>query len=203
MQNLRKDIESQIRKNGTGWVFTRKDLRNIAPSAQIGVILCRLEKEGIIRRIARGLYDYPEKSDLLNENLPPSPDLAAQAISRKHRWIITPDEAMAANILNLSQQVPAKIVYLSTGPTRCFNIGNQIITFRHTAPRNLHMEHYSSRIIAQALRFLGKKKIDSKTLKYLRSKLTDKEKTDFLGDVQFGTDWILDIAEKLIRNDRE
>jgi len=203
MQNLRKDIESQIRKNGTGWVFTRKDLRNIAPSAQIGVILCRLEKEGIIRRIARGLYDYPEKSDLLNENLPPSPDLAAQAISRKHRWIITPDEAMAANILNLSQQVPAKIVYLSTGPTRCFNIGNQIITFRHTAPRNLHMEHYSSRIIAQALRFLGKKKIDSKTLKYLRSKLTDKEKTYFLGDVQFGTDWILNIAEKLIRNDRE
>ena len=62
MHSFRKNIESQIRENGTGWVFTRKDLRNIAPSAQIGVILCRLEKEGIIRRIGRGLYDYPEES---------------------------------------------------------------------------------------------------------------------------------------------
>ncbi len=30
------------------------------------------------------------------------------------------------------------------------------------------------------------------TRNYLRDKLTEKEKTDFLSDVRFGTDWALD-----------
>jgi len=203
MDNLRKSIESRIRERGSGWVFSRKDLRDIAPGGSIGVILCRLEKEGMIRRVGRGLYDYPERSDLLGEELPPILDQAAQAIARKHRWVIAPDGAMAANMLNLSLQVPVKIVYLSNGPTRQFSIGNQTIIFRHASPKDLHMEHYSSRIIAQGLRFLGKEKVDWKIIKHLHYKLTDQEKTDLLRDVQFGTDWILDVAQKLMRTDHE
>jgi len=203
MNNLRKTIESRIRERGAGWAFTRKDLRDIASSGSIGVILGRLENEGVIRRIGRGLYDYPEGSDLLGEELPPILDQAAQAIARKHRWIIAPDGAMAANMLNLSLQVPAKIVYLSNGPTRQFIIGNQTIIFRHASPKDLHMEHYSSRIIAQALRFLGKEKIDGKVIKHLRNKLTDQERFDLLRDIRFGTDWILDVAQKLLKADHE
>ena len=203
MDNLRKSIESRIRERGAGWVFSRKDLRDIAPSGSIGVILCRLEKDGMIRRVGRGLYDYPERSDLLGEELPPILDQAAQAIARKHRWVIAPDGAMAANMLNLSLQVPAKIVYLSNGPTRQFNVGNQTIIFRHASPKDLDMEHYSSRIIAQALRFLGKEKMDGKVIKHLRNKLTDQEKTDLFRDIRFGTDWILDMAQKLMKDDHE
>ncbi len=65
------------------------------------------------------------------------------------------------------------------------------------------MEHSSSRIIAQALRFLGKEKVDGKVIKHLHYKLTDREKTDLLRDVQFGTDWILDVAQKLMSTDHE
>ena len=203
MDNLRKSIESRIRKRGAGWVFSRKDLRDIAPGGSIGVILCRLEKDGMIRRVGSGLYDYPERSDLLGEELPPILDQAAQAIARKHRWAIAPDGAMAANMLNLSLQVPAKIVYLSNGPTRKFSICNQTIIFRHASPKDLDMEHYSSRIVAQALRFLGKEKIDGKVIKHLHSKLTDKEKTDLFRDTRFGTDWILDVVQKLMKIDHE
>lgn len=203
MDNLRKSIESRIRERGAGWVFSRKDLRDIAPSGSIGVILCRLEKDGMIRRVGRGLYDYPERNDLLGEELPPILDQAAQAIARKHRWVIAPDGAMAANMLNLSLQVPAKIVYLSNGPSRQFNVGNQTIIFRHASPKDLDMEHYSSRIIAQALRFLGKEKMDGKVIKHLRNKLTDQEKTNLFRDIRFGTDWILDMAQKLMKDDHE
>ena len=203
MANLRKSIEAKISERGAGWVFSRKDLRDIAPSGSIGVILCRLEKDGMIRRVGRGLYDYPERNDLLGEELPPILDQAAQAIARKHRWVIAPDGAMAANMLNLSLQVPAKIVYLSNGPSRQFNVGNQTIIFRHASPKDLDMEHYSSRIIAQALRFLGKEKMDGKVIKHLRNKLTDQEKTDLFRDIRFGTDWILDMAQKLMKDDHE
>jgi hypothetical protein len=42
-------------------------------------MLSRLVARGTIRRIGRGLYDYPKKSKLVDEFLPPDIDQAAQA----------------------------------------------------------------------------------------------------------------------------
>jgi len=197
MHGLREKIERKIGQKGRGWVFTRKDLREIAPSGPVGVILARLTQSGMIRRIGRGLYDYPRKSRLLKENLPPDIEQSAQAIARKHRWTIAPEGAMAANLLGLSQQVPAKIVYLSDGPTRKFAVGGQTIAFRHASPKDLRMENYLSRLIARALRFLGKDNVDERVIRHLQRKLTTREKARFFRDARYGTDWILEIAQRI------
>ena len=104
---------------------------------------------------------------------------------------------MAANLLGLSQQVPAKIVYLSDGPSRSFKIGSQTIRFRHASPKDLRMEHYSSRLIAQALRFLGRRHVDNRLIRKLRKKLSRQDRLRFLRDARYGTDWILDVAQTL------
>ena len=197
MGRLREKIERRIQKEGRGWVFSRKDLRDIAPSGSLGVILTRLVQSGMIRRIVRGLYEYPKKSRLLKENLPPDIDQAAQAIARKHRWTIAPDGAMAANLLGLTQQVPARIVYLSDGPTRKFEIGKQTVRFRHASPKDLRMDHYSSRLIALALRFLGKGNVTEKVIHHLQRKLPARDRRRLLQDARYGTDWILEIAQKI------
>ena len=114
MAELQEKIEKKIEQMGRGWAFSRKDISDIAPSGPVGVILSRLVARGMIRRIGRGLYDYPKKSDLVDEFLPPEIDQAARAIARKHRWTITPDGATAANTLGLSKQVPAKIFVIAT-----------------------------------------------------------------------------------------
>jgi hypothetical protein len=201
MAELREKIERKIEQKGKGWAFTRKDIRDIAPSGPVGVVLSRLVACGMIRRIGRGLYDYPKKSELVGELLPPDIDQAAQAIARKHRWTITPDGATAANTLGLSQQVPVKIVYLSDGPSRKLNVGQMVIAFRHASPKDLRMEKYSSRLVAQALRFLGKDNVGSKVLAQLRRMLPKQDKADFLKDAQYGTDWIFDVAQKIARGD--
>ena len=108
---------------------------------------------------------------------------------------------MAANILGLSQQVPAKIVYLSDGPRRKFQVSNQIILFRHSGFKDMRMENYSSRLIAQALRFLGRGNVEQQVIGYLRRKLSEQEKMDFLQDARYGTDWILDVAQKIAQED--
>jgi hypothetical protein len=151
----------------------------------------------MIRRIGRGLYEYPRNSRLLNEPLPPDLEKAAQAVARKHRWTIAPEGAMAANLLGLSQQVPAKIVFLSDGPSKSFKVGNRTLVFRHAGPKDLRMDHYSSRLVARALRFLGKGNVNDSVIRRLRRKLKPRDRTRFLQDARYGTDWILEIAQRI------
>jgi hypothetical protein len=197
MLPLRRRIEQRLKQEGRGWVFSRKDLRDIAASGPAGVILSRLVHHGFIRRIGRGLYECPQESRLLKTALPPDLEQAAQAIARKHRWTIAPEGALAANLLGLSTQVPARIVYLSDGPSRKVTVGTQTIAFRNASPKDLRMDHYSSRLIAQALRFLGKSNVDEKVILHLKRRLPGRDRARFLVDARYATDWILDVAQTL------
>jgi hypothetical protein len=169
--------------------------RDIAPSGPAGVILSRLVHHGIIRRIGRGLYEVPQESRLLKTPLPPNLERAAQAVARRHRWRIAPDGALAANLLGLSTQVPAKIIYLSDGPSRKVTVGTQTILFRNASPKDLRMDHDSSNLIAQALRFLGKANVSERELLHLKKRLPARDKARFLKDARSATDWILDVAQ--------
>lgn len=199
MRGLKEKIERRIAHKGPGWAFTRKDFRDLAPSGPVGVILSRLAQGGIIRRIGRGLYDCPGRSRLTKEVLPPRIEQTARALARKFRWTIVPEGAMAANLLGLSRQVPARIVYLSDGPEMKIQAGKQTLVFRHARPRDLHMKCYSSRLIAQALRFLGKSNVGEKEIRRLRSRLSRKDRARFVKDARFGTDWIYEVARKITR----
>ncbi len=201
METAREQIIARIKAKGHGYAFSPKDFLDLGNRALVDKTLSNLAAEGMIRRIGRGLYDHPRTSELIGEQLSPDIDQAAQAIARKHRWTTAPDGAMAANILGLSRQVPAKIVYLSDGPRREFQVGNQIILFRHSSPKDIRMENYSSRLIAQALRFLGKGDVYKRAIGYLRRKLSRQEKINFLKDAQYGTDWILEVARKIAQED--
>ena len=195
--NMKERILKQIKRGGSGGAFTAKDFASAAPRGTIDVTLARLTKDGVIRRIGRGLYDYPRQSELLGEAVSPDIDQAAQAIARKHRWTITPDRAMAANMLGLSQQVPAKIIYLSDGPTRHLTLGRRTISFRHASPKDLKMAHYSSRLLAQALRYLGKENVNPTVIHRLRQAVPQEDRERFLEDARYGTGWILEVAQQL------
>ena len=53
------------------------------------------------------------------------------------RTRLQPAGAYAANILGLSEQVPAKAVFLTDGPSRTVKIGPTTIQLRRTTPRNM------------------------------------------------------------------
>jgi len=195
----KEHILTEIRSRGVGSAFTAKDFAVTAPRGTIDVTLARLAEDGVIRRISRGLYDFPRQSEILDQAASPDIDQAAQAIARKHRWTIAPDGATAANTLGLSQQVPARITYLSDGPTRQFTIGGGRISFRHANPKDLKMRHYSSRLLAQALRFLGKENIDSTVIDRLRRIVPAEDSSNFCKDAQYSTDWILMVARRIDR----
>ena len=53
-------IMRRVRAGGRGGVFTPSDFLDVAGRASVDQALSRLAKRGKLRRLARGLYDYPK-----------------------------------------------------------------------------------------------------------------------------------------------
>jgi len=156
-----------------------------------------LVRESVIRRVRRGLYDLPKTNPDLGGALSPDIDQTAQALARRHRWTVVPEGAWAANLIGLSTQVPAKIIYLSDGPNQKVPIGRRAIYFKHARPNVLGKEKGTSALVIQALRYLGKKRIDQALISRLRSLLSEADKQRLLKATRFGVDWIYKAAQKI------
>ena len=111
MQSIDNKILSRIYGHGRGWAFFAKDFSADFGGANIDKALSDLTKQGKIRRVCRGMYDYPKYSELLGQTLSPDFDQVAQAFARKFNWRIQPSGDAALNLLGISTQVPGR--YLS------------------------------------------------------------------------------------------
>jgi uncharacterized protein DUF6088 len=142
----------RARVGGRGGVFTPKDFLDVAARAAVDQALSRLAKGGKLRRLARGLYDFPKVHPKLGP-LSPAPDDVARALARETEVQIA--GARAANALGLSTQVPAKSVYLTDGPSRRVVLGKRVVDLRHASPKHLIAPGSPAGTIVQALRHLG------------------------------------------------
>jgi len=157
MRSVARQILRRVRGWGRGVVFTPSDFFDLA-DRRTGVIdqtLSRLARRGTIRRIGRGLYDYPRISPRLG-TLSPAPDAVARALAWKTRSTIQVAGAQAANALGLSTQVPAHMLYLTDGPSRHVTIGRRDIRLRHASPKHLIAAGTPAGTVVQALRYLGR-----------------------------------------------
>jgi hypothetical protein len=79
MQTLEDKVIAKIYGRGRGWAFTPKEFASLGDARSVGMALTRLTRKGTIRRLARGLYDYPREDPSLGL-LPPSTDDIAKAL---------------------------------------------------------------------------------------------------------------------------
>ena len=148
-------MKRRVRARGRGFVFTPADFFDLGGRATIDQALSRLVRKGAIRRLGRGLYDYPRINPRLGP-VSPTPDAVAHAIARKTRSAVQIGGAQAANALGLSTQVPAHAVYLTDGPSRRVTIGRSVVTLRRASPKHLLAAGSTAGTVVQALRYLGK-----------------------------------------------
>ena len=113
-----------------------------------------MAKGGKLRRLARGLYDFPKVHPKLGP-LSPAPDDVAQALARETGSQVQIAGARAANALGLSTQVPAKSIYLTDGPSRRVVLGKRVVDLRHASPKHLIAPGSPAGTVVQALRHLG------------------------------------------------
>ena len=191
------EIKNRIKLYKNGEIFFTTDFKDIASLATIRKCLSRQVKDGKIRRIIDGAYEKPKFSNILGEYLPTDPEKLAYGLARKYHWTISPCGDVALNKLGLSTQVPAVWSYVSDGPYRDFSLDNIKISFKHKTNREISFISDISIMVIEALKTLGKDKIDNKTINILKKRLTKKEKEILLKDSIDSTSWVFDVIRKV------
>jgi len=158
--------------------------------------LTRMSRKGIVRQLARGLYDYPIDHPTLGR-IAPSADAVAKAVASRDAVRLQPAGAYAANILGLSEQVPMKIIFLTDGASRRVKLGQREIILKRTTPRNVATAGRKSGTIIQALRHLGQRQIDDHVLSILRRQLNNTDKAQLLKDLKYAPAWVAKILRRL------
>ena len=189
-------VKSTIFGHGRGWVFTPGEFLGIANPRSVSVALTRLARKGIIRNLARGLYDYP-KNDRQLGILSPSIDAVARALSLRHAIRLQPSGGYAANLLGLSDQVPMKVVFLTDGVNRRVQIGKLQITLKRTTPRNMASAGKTSGLVIQALRHLGQRNIDGQIILRLKQRLSTTDKKQLLTDLRHAPVWVATVMRQI------
>lgn len=198
MSTVNDSILRRIRAKKRGWVFTPKNFIDMAPRSAIDVALHWLVKKGIIRKLGRGIYDFPMKHPKLGI-LAPNPDSIALAIASKTGSSIQPSAARAANQLGIDTQVPAKPAYLTSRSAIKKNIGNYPIVLRHskyTTGNNLTPNVANA---INAIRHLGKDNVTPAIMKQLSRILSKKDKLQLRKNISKFPDWMAPIIIELAR----
>jgi len=196
MQYLHNKLISRIYGKGRGWCFTPKSFSDLGTSFAVRIALFRLAKKGTIRRLSRGLYDYPKKHPRLGL-LSPSADAVARALKSRDSIRLQSTGAYAANLLGLSDQVPMKVVFLTDGPPRHVKLGRQEIILKRTTPRNMATSGRISGLVIQSLRHLGQRHVDDSIVELLRHRLSEADKKTLLEDARYAPAWIAVIMRRI------
>ncbi len=191
-----KQALARIYGHGRGWAFSPVDFRDIG---RVDMALNRLVQAGTIRRVIRGIYDYPRYSELLQQPLAPDIHRVAQALARKFGWRIQPDGAAATNLIGLSTQVPSQYVYQSDGPDRTYQIGKTSLLFKHTALKEIGFKHEESALIVQALKTLGEERTTESTISTIRDWLPTDKRGKVLKDAERVTGWVYAAIQRICR----
>ncbi|HZI87861.1 MAG TPA: DUF6088 family protein [Pyrinomonadaceae bacterium] len=189
VQTIDSKVKSRIYGHGRGSVFTPNDFLDLGGRAAVDKALSRLAAGGTVRRLARGLYEYPREHPELGI-LSPDIQKVAKALAGKDRIRLQPAGAYATNLLGLSEQVPAKAVFLTDGPSRTVKIGRQEIQLRRTTPRTMAAAGRLSGLLMQAFRYLGREHITPKRMAHLKRTLPANERKQLLKDLPLAPTWM-------------
>ena len=107
---------------------------------------------------------------------------------------LQPIGAYAANLLGLSDQVPAKAVYLTDGRSKRIRLGKLDIALRQTSPRSMATEGTISGLVNQALRYLGRTHVTDDTVD---RRLSPDDRKQLSKDVAYAPAWVGDIMRRL------
>jgi len=194
-----EEIMTYVRSKGGGFAFSASDLPNYGSRTMVDKTLCLMAKAGKIRRVMRGVYDVPRWSEMLRKQAAPDIESVANALARKFGWQIYPGDEGAMNGLGLSTQIPARLIYHSTGPSKTYKVGRLTIEFVHRCFRETEVDGQDARMVVRALKGLGKAYATPEIVMNVAKRFSDEEWIRICESSQWVSSWIKD----LINSERE
>lgn len=194
-------IRERVLSAEDGTVFAASDFADIADTNTIRQSLYRLVNDGTLRRILRGVFEKPKYSKLLDEYVAVDPDAVAKALARSYHWTIAPCGNTALNLLGLSTQVTAVWSYISDGPYKTYEWNSTKLEFKHRTNKEITGLSYTTSLVIQALKTLGKNNVTPDVIQTLMERLSDSEKQACLKEATESTDWVYDTIRKICGGD--
>ncbi|MDR1181325.1 MAG: DUF6088 family protein [Bacteroidales bacterium] len=199
MQSTVNKIENEIKRRRRGRIYFADDFTPFGTSEAIKKALLRFEKSGMLIRLAHGIYLYPSIDKRLGLGvLYPSVEDVAKEIARRDKARIVPTGLYALNVLGLSTQVPANIVYLTDGAPRKIKIYSQSLTFKHVVPKKLAYKSEILMLIVSALTEIGEQRVTDSDINIVKKALLNERKENIQKDLKLAPIWIRNIIQKII-----
>lgn len=195
-QSVDESVLSRIYGRGRGSAFSANDFLDLGSRKSVDMALLRLLQAGKIRRLMRGLYYYPKTSPLLGE-LHPTVEAVTKAIMARDHVKLQPFGAYAANVLGLSEQVPAKVVFLTDGAARKVRLGQLVVELKPSTSRQMATAGRASGLVISALRHMGKQHITPERIAHLRKTLSAADRKRLRRDLAFAPAWMHDALRQI------
>jgi len=144
MNTLPETILQQARSLPEGGILSPREFLHLGS---------RSARAGRLLRVARGIYAVPISSRFGSRT--PSPEKVIRALAEQSGEIVVPHGASAANILGLTQQVPIREVYLTSGRTRKLKLGRSEVLVKHAPHWMLALGTRPAGSAVRALAWIG------------------------------------------------
>ncbi len=170
MQPVAERILSYAKALPEGALIGAKELLHLGNRAAVDQALKRLHGRNELMRLTQGLYVLPVKTRFGARA--PAAEKVVEALASTRAETIVPHGAAAANMLGLTTQVPTKLVYLTSGPSRQFRLGAQTVEMKHAPQWLLLPTKPAAGQAVRALAWLGSREA-VEALKMLKRKLPE------------------------------
>ncbi|WP_313097391.1 DUF6088 family protein [Empedobacter sp.] len=189
MKSSKNQIETKILKSSVGEIFFAEDFYAYGSPGNIRLTLFRLVNEGILERLAQGIYLKPKKDPLLGTIYPTTEEIAKQ-IAQRDKARIAPTGVLALYLLGLTTQVPLKAVYLSDGSQREIKIGNRTIQFKKTVPKSFAIKDELLHLIVQAFKEVGQNNVTEEFIEKIKPSVAQLDSQVVQKQVKYSPVWI-------------
>lgn len=161
-------------------------------------LLSQFEKEGLITRIAKGIYVKAKKTRF--GIVYPSAFELVKEIAKRDKADVFPTGDTAANRLGFSTQVPMNASFLTSGSTRKLKLGNRTVTLTHGSPKNFAYKGKLMPELVQALRSIGEKNITETVENRVAQLLTATQETETIEhDLLLAPVWVRQIIKRNLK----
>lgn len=202
MKSIDDKILVKFKKAGRGSLFFTKDFLTYGSAKAVSKALERLTKGRAITRVTRGIYTRLENDPVLGP-VKPSTEAIAEAIRRRDKARIISTGAMALNAMGLSRQIPMNMVYLTDGAARKITVVRRKIIFKKTTPKNLAAIGKISGLAIQAMKEIGKNKINKKEIDIILNHLKKEEPYRLEHDIKLAPEWVRVIMRRALNKNKK
>ena len=192
MLGVQKMVLEKIRQMDRGTIFFIDDFIELGSSGAVRIALMELKKQGIILRLARGIYCYPQIRSEYSGYITPTPETIADTLAKKERVRIIPYGDNAAYKLGLTGLQVSNLKYLTDGASRVINLssGKKII-FNHTSEVKIFdFCNETMQMVSAAIRALTEEYLDGEKKRIIHQHLRAVPEEEFRKDITIPPAWV-------------